>query len=1145
MDAAPARHIGKYKILKVLGAGGMGEVLLAEDDRLRRVAIKRPLRSADSDTLARFQVEKSVASLVHPNIPRVYELGEQDGLPYIAMEFVEGESLDKIIAANKLLDLITKLGIIEQVCLGLGYAHQQGIIHRDVKPANIIVQANGVAKIIDFGIAKVDAPGAAALTKTSQLIGTLHYIAPERFKGEMVDRRSDIFSLGAVLYELLTGKLLFAGGENTAFHKIMNAEPASLADQIQDYPPALDAILAHALAKDPNDRYTYAEDFGDDLHAVIEELKRTGVLERLNRAEKLTMEGRFSSAIEVLDEAMRLDPANTQVRKLKKFVRNKQEEKRRDERVVNLIQIAEKEVASEDFVSALACLNEAYELNPNYAGLTDAITELQQKKQHQEVIAAVLLQAAEFSNRGDYPGALETVTVALSRDPENPKLLEAHAAFTKLAESVLRKSKAEQITALARNALEAGKYAAVEPLLAEAEQVEPGYSEVDSVRRKAIAVLESVLLDFRDREDIKELLAKSRRALTAKTRALSIERCKIEVQSYVKDGRFDDAIHSLEKCIEETGDENLPRYLAELIEHRAAATRRFQLLWQRVADLREQGDLDGALQLVQEHSLSTPKVQGADQLLAELLAERERRDTIQDAIERAREAIANKDFEGASKILQSVVSIYGDLPELRSELRELETARAAFAKEHISKAVTTARKAFLNSDANGALETLNGVAEMLEFADESTREDWKRIAVSAQDATQQTSVKTTKAVALGATQLDFKPKSKKASKILFACAAVIVVVCGVVILNYARPHSSAVAVNQSLSGKASQQHEQSTQPGNAPPPAVDHTDSGVAATTSRTEQLQKNNPEEAAKSNSSASDLEDWRRVSATPSLAGVDQYLEKHANGAFRSQAISKREDLVWSSARSTDTQASIDQYLQQYPSGKYSQAAKDELKSLDLKTIRSSSDPATLNAFLTKYPSGGIHAEIENRLDDVFWSESNNGVAGLRAYLSKFPNGTHASEARNRLRSAQQANSTQTIPAPRVTVPPENSGASSYNRPVDDKAAILAALNAYQAAYDRQDIAGIQQVWPTMTDRQRKEQANLFKSGVAAVRLTIEVLSGPDITGSEAVVTASEIMAISRGGAFDTHTRKVVIKLKKAESGAKGNNWFIEAIR
>src|SRR6202167_4669637 len=141
MENVSAGKIGKYEIIKVLGRGGMGEFLLAEDvDLGRRFAIKRPFKSALEEGLARFQVEAKAATLRHPNIPAIYEMGVQDGLPFIAMEFVEGEPLDRIIDSRRQLDLITKLSIIEQVCSALGYAHENGIIHRDIKPPNVIVQ---------------------------------------------------------------------------------------------------------------------------------------------------------------------------------------------------------------------------------------------------------------------------------------------------------------------------------------------------------------------------------------------------------------------------------------------------------------------------------------------------------------------------------------------------------------------------------------------------------------------------------------------------------------------------------------------------------------------------------------------------------------------------------------------------------------------------------------------------------------------------------------------------------------------------------------------------------------------------------------------------------------------------------------------
>ncbi|HEX8811002.1 MAG TPA: serine/threonine-protein kinase, partial [Terracidiphilus sp.] len=270
MDKVSEGKIGKYEILKVLGRGGMGEVLLAQDDVLnRKVAIKRPLKAAGEEGLARFEREARIAAaLKHPNIPAVYDKGSQDDLPFLAMEFVEGDALDKIISTNVSMDLITKLKIIEQVCLGLHYAHQLRFIHRDIKPANIIVQPDGVAKIIDFGIAKEADSTKTNLTATSQVIGSLHYIAPERFKGMKVDGRSDLFSVGVMLFKLLTGSEPFTGGEATASYKIVNESHTPLSSYLHNYPPALDDIITKSLAKNPEDRYQTGEDFADDLHEV-------------------------------------------------------------------------------------------------------------------------------------------------------------------------------------------------------------------------------------------------------------------------------------------------------------------------------------------------------------------------------------------------------------------------------------------------------------------------------------------------------------------------------------------------------------------------------------------------------------------------------------------------------------------------------------------------------------------------------------------------------------------------------------------------------------------------------------------------------------------------------------------------------------
>ena len=188
------KKIGKYEITGVLGRGGMGVVYRAEDKRIGRlVAIKTLTEgfSGQPEMLERFYREAQAGILQHPNIVIVYDLGDEDGVPFIVMEYVEGDPLDKLISSGRQLNLVDKLSIIEQVCSALGYAHQRGVVHRDIKPANVIVQSDGTAKLVDFGIARVQNSGSeSGLTRTGNVIGTVHYIAPERLRGRPFDGRS-------------------------------------------------------------------------------------------------------------------------------------------------------------------------------------------------------------------------------------------------------------------------------------------------------------------------------------------------------------------------------------------------------------------------------------------------------------------------------------------------------------------------------------------------------------------------------------------------------------------------------------------------------------------------------------------------------------------------------------------------------------------------------------------------------------------------------------------------------------------------------------------------------------------------------------------------------------------------------------------
>jgi serine/threonine protein kinase len=272
----PDRQIaGKYRILGRLGAGGMGVVYRAEDLTLkRRVALKFvPPHLVDAPEIKeRFLIEaRAAAALNHPNICVIYEVGEDEGRPYIAMECVEGETLrDKVRKAP--LEPGEAVGLIDQVAAGLGEAHGQGIIHRDVKSANIMVTAKGRAKVMDFGLAKLR--GGLSLTKSQTIVGTVAYMSPEQARGEELDQRTDIWSLGVVLYELLSGRLPFQGDhDQSVIFAILQKEPPSLVKMRPSVVPELEHVVFQALAKRRADRFRTMEEFREDLAAVTAGLK--------------------------------------------------------------------------------------------------------------------------------------------------------------------------------------------------------------------------------------------------------------------------------------------------------------------------------------------------------------------------------------------------------------------------------------------------------------------------------------------------------------------------------------------------------------------------------------------------------------------------------------------------------------------------------------------------------------------------------------------------------------------------------------------------------------------------------------------------------------------------------------------------------
>ncbi len=292
------KELGHCRVLSLLGAGGMGEVYLAEDTRLkRRVALKLlPAElTANRDRVRRFEQEARAASaLNHPNIITVHEIGESDGAHYLVTEFVDGETLRQRLTRDR-MELSDALEVILQVASALATAHEAGIVHRDIKPENIMVRRDGLVKVLDFGVAKLaeapaltqgaEEPTAVKLsTETGVVMGTVRYMSPEQARGLKVDVRTDIFSLGVVLYEMIAGRPPFEGEtQSDLMAAILKTEPTPMADDTREVPRDLEHIVNRALRKNPEERYQVVKDLLLDLKDFKREIESSAGITRLHR----------------------------------------------------------------------------------------------------------------------------------------------------------------------------------------------------------------------------------------------------------------------------------------------------------------------------------------------------------------------------------------------------------------------------------------------------------------------------------------------------------------------------------------------------------------------------------------------------------------------------------------------------------------------------------------------------------------------------------------------------------------------------------------------------------------------------------------------------------------------------------------------
>lgn len=1319
MDASVKSKIGKYEITGVLGRGGMGVVYRAEDRRIGRlVAIKTLTEgfSGQPEMLERFYREAQAGILQHPNIVIVYDLGDEDGVPFIVMEYVDGEPLDKLIASGKQISLVDKLSIIEQVCTALGYAHQRGVVHRDIKPANVIVRSDGHAKIVDFGIARVQSSQETGLTRTGNVIGTVHYIAPERLKGQAFDGRSDIFSTGVMLYLLLAGELPFTGEDMSVLQKLVNEPAPPLSNYVSSYPPALDGILDRALAKDPAQRYATAEEFAADLHALGEQLKKGQVAELLDNAERLAAEDQFGRARDVLLQLVRIEPQHTAARQLLVVVQHNLARLQRAEQIRQLTAEADEALASGRYTAAIGSLDQALQLDPESEDLKRRLDQIREQKQRAEEIAALMTQAEALRERGDWTGAIHMAEKALKLDETNAGIRSAIAELSRQAKlaaqqhqvrELLQKARHEQtahrFTAAIEILREVGKIDSSTPeldrLMAEAvsgqEQerrrrlIEQIHSEIEnclsnqdfdratdlvdraveklpnessllqlksrvalqvrehrsrqivestvtkaqevfvtspgeallivqkalqelpgqerlmalelSIRQrlkdaqkeevraqyfrdaqqaiergefeKAVEVLESYRLEFGDAPGLGDLLEFARKELAEQQRRARIAATVSRARALLDQESLDEAIALLEPAAAETGEASLQRLLGEARALRQEAERKFEAHLARVARLRERGQLQEAIDLLQ--TLPAASVTGTDinTLLSQVRAELAQRQATESALAEASAAADRDSFQSAIESLQAVQRAWGDSPQIARAIGDIEARRSQLAGANVAKAVENARSALLSNDAAAALEHLRGVAQWVEFAGATQQSDWKRLGAEASKPAARKTTGEVPQIGFGPAEAEAAPRKSKLMIPLLAGGAVAVIAAVILVMHFRAPKPVAqapVAVQQLPAAPAA-----------APPTGTLAVDGSVDGVQIFVDGLLKGFTQangslnlpldpgthnirlaKAGYSDFTASTIDIaankqttlnyklTRLTTAAPPPPPTEGFLNLHS-------APGAQVSIDHVPAGTTDARGNL--IVQVKPGAKSLQIALNGYQPFTQNFNIRAGEQNNLSVVLTPVPAARPAAPAPQPVQILAFSASASQIEQGQTTTLQWST-ANASRVSINNGIAQVDNTGQTIVRPQSTttyvltaqgnggtqqrsiniiVEPKPTVAAAAPAPAapaapDNAALVRAALEKFTAALAAHNVSGMKAVWPSMSSSQEKGFRGFFKSNRDA-RITDSCdPSALTISGNSASWTCSETTTIAASAAPFSHTIRFAFR-------KTGGNWII----
>jgi len=695
MAAPIPKKIGKYDVIDVVGRGGMGVVYRAKDpflDRMVAIKIMTISYTDQPDLLQRFYREaKATANLQHPNIVTVYELGEHEGSPYLAMQYLEGASLDSILRSGQPLNLLQKIDIIIEACHGLSYAHQKGIVHRDIKPGNIMVLKDSSVKIVDFGIARI---GDTNFTRTGQFMGSLNYMSLEQLNDKLqVDQRTDVYSAGVVLYQIITGSLPFeAESTGATLMKILNENPAPFSKYLSSFPPEIETITLKALAKDRDQRYSSADELALDLSQLADRLKHDQIVHHMQQAELLVQQNNIFQANDELMAVLKLDKQNTKAAAMLRTLRKQIEKEQSTERARQLREQAEEALSREDFEPALGYTEQAIHLDAANPELQQLKSKIQAAKAEIEHLRQVMQRAENAHRAGNLDTAKQAIEEVLERRPNDTRVKSLHRMIQRELDERMRQKRLETLLESARKEISNRHYTSAFDLLKEAEKVDPDAPTVRSLLESLTATRDQE----QKRRDLEQLTRQIEQSLNTDDPQAAL--------NFLADGlkRFP-AEPSLLKLKDLAESQHQTAQVKSFVRERIAAAR----------EILNAGNATGALKVLQEALKKAPGNPHLESLVS-IAQERLTQDRDDQAksrcIQQANDALGKRAYADAIRILEAGQVQFTASPEIDNLLRFAREQQAKDAKkQEVENSVRRAQEFLKNQEYDRAIALLESI----------------------------------------------------------------------------------------------------------------------------------------------------------------------------------------------------------------------------------------------------------------------------------------------------------------------------------------------------------------------------------------------------------------------------------------------------